>query len=411
MPGYWRSGLMAVCLIAAACTPSGGAPRTSTTPLTFPASAGEPNLFGEEERLEALIPLTARLRDLDFLEPIEVRIMEADEYSDRVGELVRGDLSEVAPEQKNAWARLFGLVPAGVDIDAVRAQILASQVATYDPDSSEIIVHPAFGVDSYVESVVVHELVHALHDQHFDLAPPPELIDDAAYILMTLREGDAIRIERRFIGTLGLSRQYEFERGRLNVLETDPDSTAPPYVIEVVTRPGEDGLNYVDVLSNGEIDAVLSRPPPTSEGILHPGAAEPARGTQLEPISALPYQPLPPQVLGEAQLRLLLEQGVGEITAAVAAGGWGGDQLRVQVLDDEVLFAYLFEGDTVADAEELATAFRLFLDRQLPGSAHGSVRIDADRVLVLAASDAQLEGQLDDQFDDFGAEIFSEPTS
>jgi hypothetical protein len=40
----------------------------------------------------------------------------------------------------------------------------------------------------------------------------------------------------------------------------------------------------------------------------------------------------------------------------VAAGGWGGDEYRLYWDGSRVVFAYLFEGDTPRDAEELAPA-------------------------------------------------------
>ena len=71
------------------------------------------------------------------------------------------------------------------------------------------------------------------------------------------------------------------------------------------------------------------------------------------------------------------------------------------------MFAYLFAGDVEADAVGLAEAFSLLLDTNLAPDAYGSIRIEGNSVLVLAASDSSVRARLDELFGDFGEEVFT----
>lgn len=409
MGGLYLSSVVMLAAMATACTSNAESARPPTTPLTFPETVAEPTRLDDELALEALMPVVAGLRDLEFLEPVEVRLIDGAEYLARVEELTLGSRTMVSGDAY-AWFPLLGLVEDGTDVDALTARLLASTVAFYDATGGQILVQAPAGIDPYIESVVVHEMVHALHDQHFGPVPPPEQVDDAAYVATALREGDARRIERRFIGRITGAAEFDYEQGRLRAAEEVlPNPDAPRYVLQRLTQPLADGLAFADRISNDEADAVILDPPPTSEHLLHPERAELPRDSRLDKLELPDYRALSAQTFGEAQLRLLLTQAVGDVTAGVAAYGWGGDSLQVYVLDDEVVFSYVFVGDSVGDAEELATAFRLFLDRQLAADRFGLVRIEGEEVIVVAASDLDAGAVVAAQLEPFGVEVFSEP--
>ena len=95
--------------------------------------------------------------------------------------------------------------------------------------------------------------------------------------------------------------------------------------------------------------------------------------------------------------------GRGAGAGGAAAGGWGGDAYRIHWDGSRIAFAYLFEGDTPRDGEELAPALVESLaasmavgapvsDEEagttlLEGEAYALVQRVGARVLVVLADD------------------------
>src|SRR5690349_12719166 len=98
--------------------------------------------------------------------------------------------------------RALGLLDQDTDLqDAIDQSYGECTLAFYDTENVKIRV---LGTDVYVARRVtlVHELVHAWQDQQGFLEGYDEMEDTEAFILQTLVEGDATRIEDLYIETL-----------------------------------------------------------------------------------------------------------------------------------------------------------------------------------------------------------------
>ncbi|MBM3695326.1 MAG: hypothetical protein FJW79_05270 [Actinobacteria bacterium] len=276
------------------------------------------------------------------------------------------DPEDVAVEQ--AFTRLLGMLPGEVDLAAAIEDLYAEQVVGYyDGDTGELVVASGGDLTPLGRTIVVHELVHALADQHFGMsATLDELVETGRYheaaALQALAEGDATYFQMVFLQGLTADEQVQ---ALLESFEADTSvlDSLPDWFAEDLTFPYEWGFRFVEhLVEDGGIAAVDQAYlllPTTVEQIMHPIAylsREPARPVALPATALEGYQIHEEGGFGEWNLMLYLLGGVGDGDATVAAAGWGGDAYRLHWNGTEVAFAYLYEGDTPRDAEELAAA-------------------------------------------------------
>jgi hypothetical protein len=156
--------------------------------------------------------------------------------------------------------------------------------------------------------------------------------------------------------------------------------------------------------------------PATVEQILHPTAyfaLEPARPVTLPDTSLAAYAVEREGELGEWNLDLYLLDGISDGEATIASAGWGGDDYRILWDGANVAFAYLFEGDTPRDAEELETGLVASIRTNMAvgsgfsddatqstlfeGSDLAFVQRSGSQVLMVAADDVAAGRDLVDQ--------------
>ena len=408
------STLLAVGLLAASCTgTAGGTTTTTTLPPTDIEPVATDRLLTELE-LESLAGLVADLRRLEFIRPVQVSILDDDDYRARVDVLTAPPL-DIDPDQADSWLRLLGALPDGSNVSAATGRLLQYGSAIHDPATAQVLVRAGAGVDPFVESAVVGELMHLLLAQNFATPDPVLLTGERGYVYRAIVEGDVLRIRQRFIGELDDDDEFRYELGRQASFEdtTAIRATTPPYVFSHLRRPADDGVRYLQGLNNEEVDRLVTEVTNvaersiSSEELVVAGADLEPRSIDLPPVIVLPYALLPlDETLGVGPLGLILEGAVPDDLLGEALRGWGDDALQVRVDGGDVIFSYAFRGETPGDAQELAAAFRLLLDTRLAEGAYASVRVDEDAVLVLAASDPAVQPRLDELFADFGEEVF-----
>lgn len=410
------AGALALALISVACSSSRSDPAP-TTPPPAPTSTLSPvvtdRLLAELD-LELLAGPVSNLRGLEFLEPVPVQIIDDGDYRERVDQLAAAPL-DIDVDRQGSWLRLLGLLPEGDDIYAATGRLLQTTVAIYDAPQNRILVRAGAGVDLFVESVVVHELVHALQIQHFGTPGTVPLDGDLGYVYKAIIEGDADRITRRFLEGLGRQENGRYEEGRLAAAEdaTAVRAATPRFVLDGLTQPTMDGRAFLADADNATVDAYLAdleslaSLPPTSEEFVVEGADLEPRAVTLRPPTLPGYEALPIEgTLGAGRLRLMLQQAVTGELLGRAIIGWGADELAIRVAGDDLVAAYAYRGETDEDAQELAAAFRLLLDTSLRDNAYASVRVMEDQVLVLTATDPSTQERLDELYGSFGEEVF-----
>jgi hypothetical protein len=146
-----------------------------------------------DSRLEHLALRASAVRQLGFLEEVPVRTITSEQYlaevQAEVDTLTEAELTELA----ETYGRL-GFFDESLDLRPILTESNDWPVATYNHAEKRITL-----IGEAPDDVVVHELVHALQDQHFDLSAYRDVLtSDASLARSSIVEGDASLAQTRF---------------------------------------------------------------------------------------------------------------------------------------------------------------------------------------------------------------------
>lgn len=207
------------------------------------------------------------------------------------------------------------------------------------------------------ETVMVHELMHALQDQRFGLSTKERALlrdTDANLAYHALLEGEAVLVMvAHMLGKSGISLDEVIKDDAMLGMITSAaaaeqmiDPSTPPYFSHMLKFPYLDGMKFVVAAYRRggwkELDRAHANPPRTSREILHPEEYF-ARTFKSEAFDASrPAGAIATEHLGEFHWRFLV--------GAEAAAGWVNDR-AVVFRDGRVQI------DTKWESPERATTF------------------------------------------------------
>jgi hypothetical protein len=235
----------------------------------------------------------------------------------------------------------------------------------------------------YVRSVLAHELTHALQDQQFDL-DRPELdrrSDEESQAFTGLVEGDAVRIQERYVGSLPAAEQRAVAREEQSFVGEGPD--VPSVLINLLVFPYRTGPPLVQALlgagGQARLDAAFTTPPVSSEQLLHPQRF--LDGDNPKPVTAPPSggRVIDKGVFGELGFLLLLAPELGAAPATRASEGWGGDRYVAWRDGSRTCVRIATVMDTDADRVELLAALRRWAAR------HDDVTVSDSGPIILTS--------------------------
>ncbi|HEX2907287.1 MAG TPA: hypothetical protein VHO69_10535 [Phototrophicaceae bacterium] len=348
-----------------------------------------------EEHLEAIEQLTAKLRDLTPLRPVEHRFPARE---DVVTYLEREMNLQFDPQtllRETQFYIAFDLLPAEVDLQQVYLDFLSSPAGVggfYDTDTQGMNVLLVGGgelgdklplLDQITYS---HEYTHALQDQHFDL---DTLMPDAAGVaanpdyalaVQALIEGDATAAMTVYLQTAAQQNPMAalsiltqgFTAGAFNI----PKGT-PPFIVTELSVPYQDGQTFVAAISREggweAVNAAYAKLPTSTEQIMHPAKYQSGEQPQAVTLDTTApgesWERLADRPLGEFYLRSYLDTQLGSSEANRAAAGWGGDRyhLYYNAETDQRAWALRLVWDTPEDATEFGEALTAFGDARFEG--------------------------------------------
>lgn len=316
------------------------------------------------------------VRELAFRKPVPVRPSVG---TDMIRVLTQ-DLDREVPAAKwraieTAWEAL-GLLPEGTNLRDTYVRLMdAEVVGFYDPRSEDLTVDTSA---EEFEEVVIHELSHALADQHFGLEELQRAAgdnDDVGAALNALIEGDATYVmAASMFGGPGFERYPSMDRRMRELAESKTFANSfpdiPPIVGDRMMFSYLAGLNFV---SQGRIRGGWDRvndawktPPVSTEQILHP---ERFYDRYDEPtVIALPdlsaalgrgWKRGYTNTLGELGVRSLLTT-FGETFPDRHADGWDGDAYAAYANKStgETLVAWASVWDSEHDADDFYRAMQ-----------------------------------------------------
>lgn len=245
------------------------------------------------------------------------------------------------------FLKLFGLVPGDFDYESTVLELLSEQAwALYDYKRRSLFLADWAPPDAQ-EYALVHELVHAIDDQHFNLMKYMQAkaeseqqmarlaaVEGQASWVMTewaMRQSDRTLLGNRLLAITAAS-ATRFEASQFPVYDQ-----TPLYFRESLIFPYTDGLLFQDeMIEHFGLDGlkrVFEQPPATTQQILQPelylnGLTPPPPDL---PSTKLPkgFKSIYSGTFGQLDHRILLEQHLGEADRGGLLNKWRGSRFEV----------------------------------------------------------------------------------
>jgi hypothetical protein len=328
-----------------------------------------------------LVAITSKARGIESRRVITARTVSRLSLTGVLRESIRTNWSEERLENYRAALHTMGLWPSGVDIETNYIEHVSNEVTgLYIPANYTIYLlqEPSPRMASplglfldeeelFVESVLAHEIVHALQHQSY-----PDLVefgrhypdqDDAESAIQAALEGDAMHFGLlavdRFAGTPGDREWVEVDRSLADATleETLGSEDVPSILRRALVFPYAAGTR----LAAREGRDLLEDPPVSTEQVLH---SDKRRESFLaidlaDVIAEFPEdcKPLHDNTVGELGISILLGDFEAEAIPE-AWRGWDGDRFAAAGCAAGNEFIWITQWDSNSDASEFESAYR-----------------------------------------------------
>jgi len=315
---------------------------------------------------------------------------------------------EVKPEQirvEELTLKRFGLLPKEFDLKGATVDLITEQAAAfYDFRTKKLyllegddVKMPGGGEDSgkaAQKMIVVHELAHALADQHFDLGKfiKKSRSDDASTARMAVMEGQATWLMMESM-VAGLGQSMRTMPSMADLMGASASQAmaaqypvlakAPLYMRTSLIFPYNQGLKFqhavVQKSGTAGFTQVFRQPPVSTQQILHPEKYF----AHTEPLKvALPETPKGWKIVsegtaGELEHSVLLEQYQSKSAAEAISPSWRGGTLALlePKAKGSVKNALLY----ASEWEDAASAGKMFKAYcQVIGQKSANVKLEVD---------------------------------
>jgi len=323
----------ALALVLTACGPQ--APDTSLVISSDPAL---------RTRVAELLTVLSDRAQMELIRPIRAERRTREELDGYLRFKLDQELPPDEARARTLSYSLLGMMDAEVDLRELLLSVYTEQVAGfYDPDSTALFVMDDMPVES-LESVLVHELVHAVQDQTANLdsltakargndrqVAAPSAIEGHATLIMLEYMAEQMRGER-----VDFSELPDFSKTIRPALEAMRDqypalAEAPAIIQESLLSPYIDGATYMAAFWTN----VEGRPAPfgrylpqSTEQILDPSRAPGAEvdpptelRVSVEGAGSITYE----NTLGQMEVGIFLDALLGEGHREWSQG-WDGDR-------------------------------------------------------------------------------------
>ena len=269
----------------------------------------------------------------------------------------------------------FGFVPQDFDLRKTTIDLLTEQAAAFYDYRKKKLFLLSSAPSVMEQALLVHELAHALADQHFHLERfiKKESNDDGSIARMAVMEGQASWLMAEYLARRS-GQSLKTSPALLDMMSrADTGSEqypvlakAPLYIQESLLFPYTAGIRFqhklYEELGQRAFSEVFRNPPLSSQQILHPDlyrkGVKPSSPRLPELASTRGYRELAVGSIGEIDHSILLRQYVSEDAAKKIAPGWRGGAYRVlEHKDGRTVLLYVSEW---ADAETAREFLRLY---------------------------------------------------
>lgn len=329
--------------------------------------------------VDSVLPRLEVLAGLPKRGDIQLDIQSRDAVREYIERRMREELPDDELEAVRQTYIAFGLVPTDLDLKALLVDLLTEQVVGYyDPATKKLFI--VAGVpDAQVRPVLVHELVHALQDQHTNLdslisrsrgndrqTAAQAAIEGHATMVMLAYLAEAqsgTPVDPRALPDIGeqIRPNLEAQNSQFPVFRR-----APRVLRETLLFPYAGGAAFVQKLWRRPLESGFGDPypapigdrlPTSTEQVMHPDSRfviDRDEPTELTLSGGGPA--IRENTLGELETAILLEEHLGP-DARVFSNGWDGDRYRLIDTGSGNVLVWFSVWDDVGAADRFASAY------------------------------------------------------
>jgi hypothetical protein len=289
--------------------------------------------------------------------------------------------------------KMFGLVPQDFNLARETVDLVSEQAAAYyDYNKKRLFILDSTNEGAEQRIALVHELAHALADQHHPLGKylhkgSPD--DDASTARQAVMEGQATWLTWAYMSKRSggkaevppaMLEEAQPKASPSESAQFPVFATAPLYLRESLVFPYDEGLRFQDAvfhkLGARAFDEVFLRPPRSTQQILHadtyladkkPTEPEPpALASEIGKNEAKRFRLLAEGSFGEFDHSVLLRQYIGEREGRAAARHWSGGAFRIyeNKTPKYPVLSYVSEWDSPAAARAYFELYQRVMHRK-----------------------------------------------
>jgi len=347
---------------------------------TASVADAKPLPTGWVEVIEQLKSFVETERGLMFKYDFPIVLESKEDFRDRLAADAEEYDPPVAADSYIALKAL-NLVDSKLDLNALEDPLQdAGTIGYYDSVANRLVVEGE-NPTPFVRALLVHELTHALQDQHFDLHRETGDFDESYLAFESVVEGDATRIENQYVKSLTPEEQaaYAAEESEVSITVT-PGLEVLGMLANFPYEVGEQFVSEVfEFGGQARVDQALRSPPTTTEQILHTErflALEQPTEVDSPEAEGEVYEE---GVLGEMGLLALFLNTLPEEQAWEAAEGWAGDYFVAWKKSGSDCIRMDIVTDGTTDKNQLVKALQDWAEK------HPSATVDSGKMIQVNA--------------------------
>jgi hypothetical protein len=328
-------------------------------------------------QIDQMLASLGEIMGLKVRRPIERSLLTRDEINQLVAKRIR---EEVKPEDvrlDELFLKKFGLVQNDFDLVQQLTDVLTEQATALYDFKTRTMYLATWTPEDMQEFALVHELAHALADQHFNLGKYVKQSNGADEDLArsAVLEGQAswamteyvLRPAGRSMIDNPMAARAAAAASRVEAREFPVYSNAPLYVKESLLFPYTAGLLFQQAVveKHGLVGftLVFDRPPISTQQILHPEAyfegRRPTHPSLPNPGRLRGFKKAAEGQAGELDHWTLLKQYFDEDRADALAPAWRGGHYQIleNKTKDQAIMLYASEWENESRAAEFFKAY------------------------------------------------------
>ncbi|MBI3667011.1 MAG: hypothetical protein HY236_12460 [Acidobacteria bacterium] len=295
-------------------------------------------------RVDEMLATVSEITGMKVVRPVPRALISREKIREYVEQRMAKALKPEEIRGQEILLKKFGFLSPDFDLKSQTVDLLSEQAAAFYDFREKKLYLAAWTPSALQDIALVHELAHALADQHFKLKKFLDRgeDDDEALARQAIVEGQASWVMSEYMARqAGQSLKHSPQLAAATIEASGQTAkqfpvfgAAPLYMQETLMFPYTAGMLFqqavVDKLGRAAFVEVFRRPPASSQQVLHPERYfENAAPTKPAlPSLRLPggYKKLLEGTLGELDHQILLQQYAGQEEARRLGPAWRGSR-------------------------------------------------------------------------------------